>query len=280
MAIRMTCSGCDSALNLADNLRGKKVRCKKCGESLKVPADDDIDDVDDVEDVDDDANAVQEKPKLKVKPAKSAKLDDDDEDSDDDEPKKKKKKKKKKQSGSGGILIIAGVAGLVLLLAGGGVSAFLLLGRKGPAQNQQAKVDTKTDEADKTPVRIFPKVEDGSPTKKGGKGVVNNVRGAVYRTTIRNDLANYNKMYSFFVNETPKNQQTRAKYLEYIKRDFKTGHDYLVEGYYRINLKAQPGSTDIFAGERDEDNQGHLVVRCNGAIEYVPAAEWKKAMGL
>ncbi len=249
MAIRMTCTGCESALSLADNLRGKKVRCKKCGVSIKVPEED----VDDVEDVDE---------------------------QEDERPAKKKKKKKKSKQGSNGILIAAGVAGMVLLLAGGGVSAFFLF-RSKPAENQQAKVDlNKKDDSEKTAVRIFPKVEDGSPTKKGGTGVVDNIRGAVYRTTIRNDLASFYKMYALFVNETPKSQHTREKYLEYIKRDFKTGHDYIVEGYYRLNMKAQPGSSDIFAGERDEDTPGHMVVRCNGAIEHVPAAEWKKAMGL
>ena len=249
MAIRMTCTGCDANLTLADNLSGKKVRCKKCGASVKVPEED----VDDVDDADDE---------------------------EDERPAKKKKKKKKKADSSIG-LIIAGIAVGLLLLVGGGVGAYFAF-RGNPNDNRQAKAENKKSEepGGQNKPQIFPKVEDGSPTKKGGSGVVNNVRGAVYRTTIRNDLANFHKMFALFVNETPKSQQTREKYLEYIKRDFKTGHDYIIEGYYRLNIKAQPGSTDIFAGERDEDNPGHLVVRCNGAIEYVPAAEWKKAMGL
>ncbi len=272
MAIRMTCTGCDSALNLADSLRGKKVRCKKCGTSLKVPDEN-------VDDVDDDDAAVQEEPKLKIKSKKANKAanEEDTGDGEDDQPAKKKKKKKKSKKGSSGMLIAAGVAGLVLLLAGGGVSAFFLF-RKGPTENRQAKTEPTKNDADKSTAQIFPKVEDGSPTKKGGTGIVNNIRGAVYRTTIRNDLAGINKMHAAFMIETPKSQHTREKFLDYIKRDFRTAHDYIIEGYYRVNVKAQPGSSDIVAGERDIDLSGHLVVRGNGMIEYVSAAEWKKAM--
>src|SRR5207244_3055446 len=118
------------------------------------------------------------------------------------------------------------------------------------------------------------------PTKKGGTGVVQGVRGAVWRTERKNELANFNKLHAAWSLETPRGQQTLDSYLLYIQRDFTPGHDAMKEGYYKINVKAQTGTAEILAGERDKDNQGHLVVRTNGTIEYVPEEEWKKAMGI
>lgn len=38
MSIRITCPDCDTANNVADEMRGKKVRCRECERSLSVPA--------------------------------------------------------------------------------------------------------------------------------------------------------------------------------------------------------------------------------------------------
>src|SRR5688572_1021527 len=38
MAIDITCSGCQTVYPVADNLVGKTIRCKKCGEMMPVTA--------------------------------------------------------------------------------------------------------------------------------------------------------------------------------------------------------------------------------------------------
>jgi len=37
MPIKVRCPHCDTPHNLADNLAGKKIKCKNCGDAVRVP---------------------------------------------------------------------------------------------------------------------------------------------------------------------------------------------------------------------------------------------------
>ncbi|MBI3821673.1 MAG: hypothetical protein HY289_03225 [Planctomycetes bacterium] len=109
MAIRMTCPECEASLSLADDKRGKKVRCKECENVLTVPS----------------ANG-----KLK-----SAEVDE----GESPTPDKKKKKKKKKSSDFPVVWIAVAAAVVVVLAIGGSVTAYFVT--RPPAPPPQAKVD-------------------------------------------------------------------------------------------------------------------------------------------
>lgn len=277
MAIKVTCPGCEASLSLAEELRGKKVRCKKCETSLRVPDDDESPD----------DGAIQDNVKLKSKAAAP----DDETVVDDADAPVKKKKKKKKQSGAGmmPIIIVAGVLIGVFVLAGGGIGAYFLLRTEpvpAPKNQEQAKANEKKDnepDDNRQPHRIIvPKIGEGNPAanKKGGLGVVQNVRGAVYRAERRSELQGMHRFFTAYELETPRGQRTLDSYLAYIKRDYGPVHDAIKEGYYKVNVKVQPGSNEILAGERDIDAPGHFIVRANGTIEHVPEAEFKKAFNI
>jgi len=275
MAIKITCPGCKSTLTLADELRGKKVRCKKCETAVKVP------DAAETAVKVPDANVGKRKRAAEEEvPQKSNASASDDDTDEDEEDRPKKKKKKKSQKGISPVMILAPVFVLILLIVGG-VSAFFLTRDSGPAKQPPpiAKVEPKQDEEVQKP-QIFAKIQDGNPAKKGGTGIVSSIRGAVYRAERKVELANINKMYTAFILETPnRSQVTLENYLNYIKRDYRPVHDAIKEGYYIMNMKAQ-GGNDIVAGERDLDHAGHLVVFYSGSVEYVPEAEWKKTIGI
>src|SRR5437870_4196763 len=93
MAIRITCPGCETALTLSDDKRGKKVRCRACEKVLSIPGINGKASKH-AEEEDHDEEAVQDEPRLKTKPAR-----DDDEGGDEEDRPAKKKKKKKKPGG-------------------------------------------------------------------------------------------------------------------------------------------------------------------------------------
>ena len=265
MAIRMKCPGCRCSLSLADHLRGKKVRCKKCEAAVRVPEADD-------DEAPAEEHAVQETTKLKVrKKAAPAPADEEDE----EERPVKKKKKKKARAGAPLVLIALGAIAVILLLAGGGTAAYFFFMREpaAPIVQGQAKAEER-DERSGARI-VVPGRKEGNPAKKGGLGVVSNVRGAAFRAERRNELANINKMHAMWALEP--GPKTLDGYLAFIQRDFKPGYDAIKEGYYKVNVKAKAGTSEIVAGERDEDVGGHLVVRSNAAVEHVPVAEFKKA---
>jgi S1-C subfamily serine protease len=111
MALRLNCPGCDTALNVADTLIGKTIKCKTCGEMIPVTAPAKaavarratpvIDDEDDV-------------------PVKTRRRKWDDGD-DDDAP------TAVKSSGGSKGLMIAGIAVALLLLLGGGMAGAYFL---------------------------------------------------------------------------------------------------------------------------------------------------------
>jgi microcompartment protein CcmK/EutM len=271
MAIRITCPGCQCLLTLADGLRGKKVRCKECAQSLTVPARKGLKTQDEEEDADDtEEQSPPEQPRSRMKPD----LDDDEEEEEEDRPARKKKKKKAKKVGSSMPLLVgAGIGVVVLLAVGGAVAFFWWPGRA--RQNAQAE-DKKEDPAQ---IRIAPKINEGSPTAKGGKGVVNNVRGAVYRTERRSELAGIKNMYAAFILENGNpNQRTLDKFLVYIERDFRPVQQAIKDGYYKVNMRAQLTGAHVIAHERDEDRDGFLAVMGDGDIRYLRQAELNAGM--
>lgn len=261
MAIRITCPGCKSSLTLADELRGKKVRCKKCETSIKIP----------------DANGAKRQREEEEADAdeRQPNSSEDDSDEEDEERPAKKKKKKKAAKGFSPVLIIVPVAVVVLLLVGG-VSAFFFTRDARPAapkENQQAKVEEEVQKP-----QIFNKIQDGSPTKKGGTGIVSNVRGAVYRTERKSELKQIYLAYQQFDGDYKGANRTKENFLEFVK-NFGPIRDAIKEGYYVVNLKARFEGASIVAYERDIDSAGYLCAMGDGDVRYVSEVDWKAALG-
>lgn len=154
MAIRIVCPACSSANTFTDDKRGKKVRCAKCEKVLAIPAAKNRD-----------AEAVQEKPKVRVgTPSR---------DDDDDAPEKRPVPQKKKAAAKGSPMpmLLIGIVAIVLLvcLAGGGSlgALFFLRGKSEPPKNEQvADADAKKPDnkdqnaAEKPPIQKPPPVDD------------------------------------------------------------------------------------------------------------------------
>ena len=119
------CPGCESSLNASDTLKGKKVKCKKCGAPFVArPA----------VTVDDENEPTEEGPSFKRKKPPRRPIDEDTEImeaqlvDDDEEPRprrrKKGKGKRKKQSESRVVLYVLIGVGALLVLGGGAVGAY------------------------------------------------------------------------------------------------------------------------------------------------------------
>ncbi len=292
MAIRITCPGCQTSLTLDDKMRGKKVRCKACAKVLSIPAVKAKVLAEGPEE-----EAVQDEPRLKLKKRSVPSEADSDSESDVRPGKKKKKKKGKKGSG---MLIMGGVAALVvLLLIGGGLSAFFMLGPGEEAlkkkEEQQALLDAKAkkemedaikapaakEKDDRTPARIVvPGIKEGNPAaKKGGIYIVTNVRGAGYRTERASELANIGKAYVQFCDEYKGANRNMETWLEYIKT-FGPIHEYVKDGYYKMNFNARLEASSVIAYESGIDvGQAHMCVRGDGSVGHVPVAELKTILG-
>src|SRR5579871_5621481 len=91
MPIRVVCPNCQTSNSVADEQRGKKVRCRECDEPIRVP--------------DDDEEGVFDAKGKSVPPSRRGRSSDDE---DEDTPRPAKK-------GKGGCLLVA-------LLVGGGVA--------------------------------------------------------------------------------------------------------------------------------------------------------------
>jgi hypothetical protein len=159
MPLTIACPKCDARLQAPDTVRGKRVKCRKCGETFVArPVDDDEDDrpsrpaakaaakprprpVGDDEDDD--------RPR---RPARASRRDEDDSGGDedrprrrrrdeDDEPRPRGKKGKKKKKAAGPpvlLLVLIGVGALVLI--GGGIGVyFAFIKEEKPADNAVAK---------------------------------------------------------------------------------------------------------------------------------------------
>jgi hypothetical protein len=280
MAIRITCSGCQTALTLSDAMRGKKVRCKACAKVLSIPAKS-------LAKADEhDEEAIQDQPRLKASKA-SAPVEDE-ADGDQDRPAKKKKKKKSKQGPN--VLLIGGAAAIfVVLIAVGGLSAFIFLKPAEQKQKQEqvakapdakAKAPDAKEKDDRTPQRIiFPKIEEGNPAKKGGTGITSDVRGAGYRTERRSELRQIAIAYVQYYDEYKGSNRNMDTWLEHIKT-FGPICDAVKKGYYKMNFNARLESGSVIAYERDIDTgQKHLCAFFGGDVDYVPLAELKTVLG-
>ncbi len=161
MTIRMNCPACKTSINVAEEKRGRKVRCRKCEEIFTVP----------------EVNGKKKRAEesaiqsgRKIKSASPRKQDDDD--GDDDRPAKNQKKQPAKTGASGMMLAVGGVAAVLLLclVGGGGIGAYFVMFRAKPVDAAVAKAadvpENKKQQADdKQPAD---KVGDKQPVHKDG----------------------------------------------------------------------------------------------------------------
>jgi predicted Zn finger-like uncharacterized protein len=117
MTIRINCPSCETPNSVDEEMRGEKVRCRKCKEPFTVPA---------AKKKRADDEAMQEGRKLKTTAASSRKRSDDDEDEDNDRPIRKKAAAKK---GFPVLLVLGGVGAILLfvILGAAGLVGFLVL---------------------------------------------------------------------------------------------------------------------------------------------------------
>jgi predicted Zn finger-like uncharacterized protein len=109
MAITMNCPHCERAYTLADNLAGKKVRCKGCTTVFEVPAS---------------GKRREEEAVASDAPRRSARRDDyDDRDEYEDRPRRKGRKRGVPVwvwlVSGGGLLLLVGIVVVVVVLVGG-----------------------------------------------------------------------------------------------------------------------------------------------------------------
>ena len=189
---------------------------------------------------------------------------------DDDEDRPVKKKKKKKASQAPNMLLIGGAAAIaIVLIAAGGLSAFLFFrpGEQKQKQDALAKApnamggDPKAAEPkakeketdDRTPGRIVvPRIGEGNPAKKGGTGIISNVRGQGYRTERRSELQQIGLSYVQFFDEYKGANRNMNTWLEYIK-NFGPIRDSVKDGYYKMNFNARREAASVIAYEADID---------------------------
>lgn len=134
MPLCVICPGCQARLELRDELRGKKVRCRKCETVFAAVESDD----------DDETAAIQsEKPpvpprkqSVPVLASKARRHWDDDDDEDENDG----RRRRRKELNTGVIVaLIGGGAALMLLLIGGGALAWMLIQPSSPPAPTQAR---------------------------------------------------------------------------------------------------------------------------------------------
>jgi uncharacterized Zn finger protein (UPF0148 family) len=273
MAIRITCPGCKTSLTLDDDKRGQKIRCDNCDKALNIPAASGAKREKEM--------AVQNGQSVKAKPARMPPPE-----FDEEEAPKKSKKKKKQQSGPDLILwLVAG--GAVLFLVGVGWGGWAIYKAQKPAPDRVegpmlvAKPEEKPEMRSGTRI-VVPSREEGNPAnmKKGGKGVISNVRGSAWRTERRAELKSIQLSYIQFCDDYKGTGRNMMNFMEFIKQSPSSIRDPIKEGYYVMNFKADPRvGESIIAYERDLDNNGHLCCKTNGDVDYVSVEELKAALG-
>lgn len=181
MAISMTCSGCDAVYNVGENLIGKTIRCKKCGETMTVKAPSNASSKSQpvVDDNEDDAPrrssrrsektsdpetprrrpvAVDDDEPVK-RPRKRIEQDEDDE-FEDDRPRRRRGSGEEPKSKKP--LLIGGL--IALLLIGGGVAAVLLLNKEEDNKDTKNAIAALDNKSQSPPVPDTPKSNE--PTAK------------------------------------------------------------------------------------------------------------------
>jgi hypothetical protein len=190
----------------------------------------------------------------------------------DDRPRKKKKKKK---SGAG-LWIGLGVGGGVLLVILIATVVVVLL------RPWERGGEKKNDVAQNQPPQQQPPGDIGRVdfSKKGGGNIVQNVRGSIWRTERRAELKSIGLSFNQFCDTHKGASRTYDNFLNSLRQDVAI-HGAIKEGYYKVNMKAEPFSShSIIAYERDIDATGYLSVRGDGSVDYVPLAELKNAGGI
>jgi hypothetical protein len=170
MAVQTKCPECARALSVADELVGKKVRCKGCGASFVIR---DPKSAKSAAPAKGPAKAPAKSPAKAPatatragKPPPRRVVDEDDDEEEDDRPKKRKKKKKKASSNTTLYLILGGVGLVVIVIA---TVVILLMSNRSPRRTDIAaapKVPTVIPDAPvpppkpPAPVPVI-KVDDG-----------------------------------------------------------------------------------------------------------------------
>lgn len=237
------------------------------------------------------AAALQKGRKLQAK--STSRADEDEAERDEDIKSLKKKKKKKKPKGMPlGLLIGVGAGVLVLLIVVGAGAAYYFT-RPAPAapaqpkqvaQNPDKKDDKQAPPAPLPPppvpqpgIRVVPGIKEGNPVKAGGDGIVRNVRGAGYRTERRSELKQIGTAFVAFCDTHKGANRTLENFLKDIN-NFAHIRDSVKDGYYTVNMKADPtSSTSIIAYETAVDQGRHMCVMGDTSVDYVPQQAVKDA---
>jgi len=140
MPIHAVCPECRSAYDLAEEQRGKKVRCKKCatvfvvGAAAQPPREETVREVEAVR-----GRAEHSSPKnvVPVAPRRSSARDDED----DDREARRRPAPRKKSGGLGPVLLIGGLAVIALVVIVGGVG--LIFGLRWLTKDEAAPTDPK-----------------------------------------------------------------------------------------------------------------------------------------
>jgi outer membrane protein assembly factor BamE (lipoprotein component of BamABCDE complex) len=165
MAIKTACTHCEREYTLADDMLGKKVRCKDCGEMFAVR---------DGDDREDDIMTSEDRSRKRSLAAARSRGDDDDDRShrgrdedDEDRPRRSREddedddrpRRKSRKSGGSGLVIGLSIGGGLLLIGGVVLAIVLLSGGGSLTPENLAKI--KKDMTEKEVLALI-----GSPTEK------------------------------------------------------------------------------------------------------------------
>lgn len=185
MPISTTCPRCYTDYSLADHLRGKKVRCKKCGEVIAVgsSAEEALTDEGNDE-ASDRPNRIQTETR---RPSRASKLDDEDE-----RPRRRKRDdwdepEPDLESNRGLIVGLAVVCAALFLLAllGGGILAVVLVSGPSAGTPPAAVVDVRTAPPQAAPPEIVPDKAPPAPVIVHVSGVTSDIMGDAIQEKLR-----------------------------------------------------------------------------------------------
>lgn len=180
MPISTTCPSCHTVYSLADHLRGKNVRCKKCGEVIAVGPTAKVRRAD--EDNDEPSDRQQRIQTESRRPSRVPSHDDEDE-----RPRRREREdwdEPEPQSNRGLILGLAAGCGalFVLALVGGGIFAFILVRDNSASNAADSVVDVRTAPPQAAPPPQQPALP-GAVNQGGSQEVV-----IVHVSGVSNDL--------------------------------------------------------------------------------------------
>jgi len=277
MAIRITCPGCETALKLGDDKRGKKIRCPECEKVISIPS---------AAGVTAKAPAPKSAASAKAKP-RPADDDDlvepedeedrdrrDDEDDDDDDDDEEDDRRKKKRSDSGFPVFWIGIAAAIwLLLAGGGWLTYYLVTRPpaerpAPQQQQQGNLAMPPK----------PPAPPGGAGPKKPQSLAGNIRARAHGTARDAEMLGIVTLHLEYC-ELVKNPQARSleKFLEANRTAPGETTQRMRDKHYTINFDARPLSSDIVVFETEQWAEGYYCFRANKENGFVSVQEMKAA---